>query len=164
MPQDLKNQAKKLTLDSAAVIAHIQMLQGIINRMGSNSANCKYMAIAAVAAMMTLGTDTGWSMFLLCTLLTLILFLIDSMYLGQEKDFIRQQNIFLDRVKDNKGKVEDLYKIESMNGRKVQILLNGMKSWSTGSFYFFLWFSCLIYSLILNSECIKKICDCIYSV
>ena len=48
---DLKNK------DCPAVQAHIAMLQGIISRMASNSANCKTWVVTIIAAMLVLIVD-----------------------------------------------------------------------------------------------------------
>ena len=49
---------KKLeVLKNSAVQAHISMLQGIINRMAGNSANCKNWTVTLVAAMLVLLVD-----------------------------------------------------------------------------------------------------------
>lgn len=44
-------------MESSAVQAHVSMLQGIINRMANNSANCKTWTITIVAAMLVLLVD-----------------------------------------------------------------------------------------------------------
>ena len=47
----MDNNNKLEVLENSAVQAHISMLQGIINRMAGNSANCKNWTVTLVAAM-----------------------------------------------------------------------------------------------------------------
>ena len=49
-------------MESSVVQAHISMLQGIINRMANNSANCKAWTITIVAAMLVLLVDKNYNM------------------------------------------------------------------------------------------------------
>jgi len=126
---------EKLTLESPVAIAHVEMLQGIINRMGSNSSNCKNMAIAAIVGIFTLSSIEGFRLFLATAVFTLLMFLIDSMYLGLEKTFISQQKEFVDRVAA--GEDVSPLRVESASWN-LRTLFGGMRSWSTTLFYLLL--------------------------
>lgn len=54
------NKKKKLKiLESSAVQSHISMLQGIINKMSGNSANCKNLTIVLVAGILAIPENKG---------------------------------------------------------------------------------------------------------
>lgn len=74
---------KKLeVLKNSAVQAHISMLQGIINRMAGNSANCKNWTVTLVAAMLVLLVDknmqipNAW----ICLIPVALFYLLDCYY------------------------------------------------------------------------------------
>lgn len=138
----------RLNLDSPSVIAHIEMLQGIINRMGGNSSNCKNMAIAAIVGILALSTSTELHKFIFCGVFVVALFLIDAMYLGLERYFKIQQNDFIEKL--NAGDAVKPFEVESSHGQRLTILWSGMKSWSTAGFYLILLVVCAVVSLTLS--------------
>lgn len=74
--------------DNPAVIAHINMMQGIINRMADNSRSCKQWCILVVSAILTLATkDAGaqLNMYDLCLIPIVMFCFLDSYYLALEK-------------------------------------------------------------------------------
>jgi hypothetical protein len=89
--------------NSSAVQAHINMLQGIINRMAANSANCKTWAIAILAALLALYANDKIcnSNFWICYIPTGLFFFLDCYYLGLERKFRKKQNLFVNKI--NKG-------------------------------------------------------------
>ncbi|EAB5375469.1 TPA: hypothetical protein ACHUBE_005022 [Klebsiella quasipneumoniae] len=67
-------------------IAHLSFIQGVINRMGSNSFMIKGWCIALVAAIFALSADKANSSFAYLALFPLIIFWgLDSFFLRQEK-------------------------------------------------------------------------------
>ena len=103
---------KKLeVLKNSAVQAHISMLQGIINRMAGNSANCKNWTVTLVAAMLVLLVDkdmqipNAW----ICLIPVALFYLLDCYYLGLERLCISSQKAFLERIYNNEEYVENLY-------------------------------------------------------
>ena len=97
---------KKLeVLSSSVVQAHIAMLQGIINRMVGNSANCKNWTITLVAAMLVLLVDknmqipNAW----ICLIPVGLFYLLDCYYLGLERITIGVQNTFLDNLNEDEA-------------------------------------------------------------
>ena len=89
---------KKLeVLENSAVQFHISMLQGIINRMANNSANCKTWTVTLVTAMLVLLLEkkiklpNPW----ISLILVVLLYLLDCYYLCLERITISVQNTFL---------------------------------------------------------------------
>lgn len=137
----------KLNLDSPSVIAHIEMLQGIINRMGNNSSNCKNMSIAAIIGILALSTANDLHKFYFCGVFVVALFLIDAMYLGLERNFKIQQKDFIKTI--TKGMGVKPFEVKSSRGQRLTLLWEGMKSWSTTGFYIMLLAACAVVSFTL---------------
>lgn len=132
--------SKKLEiLESPAVQSHISMLQGIINRMAANSANCKNWTVTLVAAMLVLLVDknmqipNAWT----CLIPVALFYLLDCYYLGLERLCISSQKAFLERIYNNEEYVENLYKVEELIDKCKQVCntIKAMKSISTTPFY-----------------------------
>lgn len=89
--------------ESPAIQAHINMLQGVINRMASNSANCKTWAITIISAILVLYADDKvckqdlW----ICYIPMCLFFFLDCYYLGLERQIIKKQSNFVAKL--NKG-------------------------------------------------------------
>lgn len=126
-------------LESPAVQYHISMLQGIINRMAGNSANCKNWTITLVAAMLVLLVDknmqipNAW----ICLIPIGLFYLLDCYYLGLERLCISSQKAFLERINNNEDCAENLYKVEGLKDKCDQICntIKAMTSVSTTPFY-----------------------------
>jgi hypothetical protein len=134
----MDNNNKLEVLENSAVQAHISMLQGIINRMAGNSANCKNWTVTLVAAMLVLLVDknmqiqNAW----ICLIPTGLFFFLDCYYLALERMCIAAQNKFLDNIEKN-CYVNDLYKIDKISGFRPQFryIIKGIFSFSTIPFY-----------------------------
>jgi hypothetical protein len=101
--------------ESSAVQAHINMLQGIINRMAANSANCKTWTITILAAMLVLVvedkicSDKLW----ICYVPIGLFFFLDCFYLRLEKKFRNTQNDFVDKINNKEDITKDLFAIKT---------------------------------------------------
>jgi hypothetical protein len=74
--------------DNPGVIAHINLLQGIINRLANNSAGCKTWCITLVAALLALAGATRAPAIVAFALIPVVVFgFLDSMYLAQERAY-----------------------------------------------------------------------------
>ena len=89
--------------ESPAVQAHINMLQGIINRMASNSANFKTWSITILAALLVLVVDGKIDLcnLWICYIPIGLFFFLDCFYLGLERQFVEKQEKLIDNI--NKG-------------------------------------------------------------
>jgi hypothetical protein len=149
----MDNNNKLEILENSAVQAHISMLQGIINRMAENSANCKNWTVTLVAAMLVLLVDknmqipNAW----ICLIPIGLFYLLDCYYLGLERLCISSQKSFLERICNNGDYIENLYKVEELKDKCDQICntIKAMMSVSTTPFYLIvaivvLFFGCII--------------------
>lgn len=97
----------EFSLKDSEAIGHIELLQGIINRMAGNSANCKTWAITVIVAVFALSDTEGWTRFFICLGATLMFYLLDCFYLGLERRFINLQRIFVHKIYGKPIKLED---------------------------------------------------------
>lgn len=90
---------------------YINLLQENINRMSSNSSNCKSWMLTIVSAILALGVSKeglqNWAH--LALLPAILFYLLDSFYLGIERRFIGVENNFIDAVKNGKDEKELLF-------------------------------------------------------
>lgn len=99
------NQTPSLSEESASLQAHFQILQGIIQRMASNSTSCKAWCITIVSAILVLIADKGKSN------LVLLVFLPTFLFLALEKAFRSSYNSFVKKLHSNELQVNDLFSV-----------------------------------------------------
>ena len=124
-----------LSEESASVQAHLQIMQGVIQRMAANSTACKAWCITIVSAILVLIADKGKPELAWLALLPSILFLaLDAYYLALEKAFRASYNTFIKKLHDDQISSEDLFSvIPKGNMSKHQI--DSLKSYSVWGFY-----------------------------
>lgn len=132
---------KKLeVLENSAVQFHISMLQGIINRMANNSANCKTWIVTLVTAMLVLLLEkkiklpNPW----ISLIPVVLLYLLDCYYLCLERITISVQNTFLGSLsKESEEYIDLLYKVEGLGLRRTRLrgMIKALISLSTLPFY-----------------------------
>ena len=115
---------------------YLSLLQDTINRMASNSANCKTWLIAIIAAITTCLYNSEnicnsyWIMFIP----TMLFYILDCYYLGLERRFIKIEHIFIEQLR--KGEDGDLYVFNVKKiGGDIEYVFRAMKSCSTTPFY-----------------------------
>ena len=100
--------------DSAGVIAHINVLQGIINRMADNSKSCKQWCILVVSAIFTLSTkdmDIQSRLFEI-SLIPLVMFcFLDCYYLLQERGFRDDMEVLVYKLENNEDVENMIFRI-----------------------------------------------------
>ena len=136
----------KYTLKDSEVIGHIEMLQGIIDRMAGNSANCKTWAITVVVAVLALSDTEVWQRFYICLGATFMFLLLDCYYLGRERYFIQLQKSFVNRfypssqkdVEINSKEIKPYIIPECSWWEKVKGTIGGLFSFSTFPLYIIL--------------------------
>ena len=85
----------KVNFESGAVQSYLVILQGVINRMASNSAGCKTWCITIVSAIVVIIADKSNPVYVWVSLVPILLFLfLDSYYLGLEQRFRDSYNTF----------------------------------------------------------------------
>ncbi len=74
--------------DNPAVTTHINLLQGIINRLANNSSACKTWCLTLVGALLSLAGATHTPAIVTFALVPVVIFgFVDMMYLAQEKAY-----------------------------------------------------------------------------
>lgn len=89
------------TKESPAVQAHINMMQGIINRMASNSANCKVWCITISSAIFGLFCENKFSHLEYLYFIVCLFYFLDSFYLGLERKFVKEQKEYVQNINKN---------------------------------------------------------------
>ena len=123
--------------ESESLRHYISLLQENINRMASNSTNCKTWMITIVCAMFALHfANETFKPYLWITLIPIILFcFLDAYYLGQEKRFRDIESDFVKKVKSGLDYSDDLYSFNCGASKPLRYFWRGLKSVSTWLLY-----------------------------
>ena len=121
--------------ESPAIQAHLEMMQGVVNRMAGNSRSCKVWCVTLVAAVLVLVARTGEPQHALIAVVPTVLFLIlDTYYLALERAFIGSYNGFVKKLHDGSLAVTDVYKIVP-TGSIPKHFFDCLRSFSIWPFY-----------------------------
>ena len=125
------------TPESKAVIAHLEMLQGIINRMARNSASCKQWCLTLVAAVIFLIARSGNPEYVTIAFIPIVLFYwLDSYYLLLERSFRNHHTEFTTRLHQDKLTPSDLYQFSPPRLKnQYWAYLEALSSISAAPFY-----------------------------
>lgn len=133
MPEEAGSQ--KITESSASVQTHLGILQGVIERMASNSTSCKAWCITIVSAILVVVADKDKPDYVFIALLPTFLFvLLDAYYLGMEKGFRNSYNQFIIKLHNGSITAEDLYSAQPTGGQS-KLQWEALKSFSVWGFY-----------------------------
>ena len=140
------------------MIAHLPLIQGVINRMGNNSFLIKGWTVTLVAAIFALAAAGTNQKFIFIALLPIVVFwFLDSYYLKQEKLYRELYN----DIATDPSKITAF----TMNTKnyKTKSIPRLMFTISTGPFYFLL-FGILIFVALktnglISLEMIKILCS-----
>lgn len=120
--------------DSPAVQTHLTMIQGVINRMASNSAGCKTWSATLSAAIFVLAFAQGVDLSPLVALVPIVLLAYqDIAYLTLERDLRRSYNGFVSKLHDGSIGPRDLFVIQPL--ATVRERIRAASSWSVILFY-----------------------------
>lgn len=139
-----------------AIQTHINSLQGIITRMGSNSANCKTWCVTIVSAALILLIDKDKIQYNYIAYGPVMLFcLLDCFYLGLEKEFRDSYKKFVEEVAIRSLQKENMYVISLKRGfcHRAYNSLLALKSFSTTPFYGLLTFMIYATEVISRNIC-----------
>ena len=104
---------KRLDETSPSVQTHLGILQGVIERMASNSTSSKAWCIAIVSAILVVVADKDKPNYALLALIPTFLFLaLDAYYLALEKGFRNAYDAFVSKVHDGTLTAADLYAVK----------------------------------------------------
>lgn len=141
-------------VNTEAIAAHLQIIQGIVSRMAHNSAICKTWCVTLVAAIMVLVAQTETPAFALIALLPTLLFLIlDTYYLMLERSFRNLYDQLVWKIQNNDYGIQDLYTARrpSMSRREK---LAVVKSYAIWPFYLALFLTVwLMFGLAVLYSC-----------
>lgn len=131
----LENAQILLQPDSPAVMKHIDMYQGIINRMAANSAECKKWALGLVSAILVLVAEKGLIDAASLVIVPVILFwFLDAYYLALEKQFRGAYSQFLDALHQGNLPLSELYRVRA-TGALPTTFWDALLSWAVWPFY-----------------------------
>ena len=120
--------------DNPAVIAHISMLQGIINRLANNSAACKTWCLAIVSALLSLaGTAHLPGLVGIAVLPVMVFGYLDAMYLAQEQAYRTLFSAVVESVRSGRYAIGQVYAAQAPLGSGA--LLAALRSWSVYPVY-----------------------------
>ena len=101
-----------LNHESPAVLGHLQIVQGVIQRMAENSRSCKVWCVTLVSAILVLVAQTKESQHALIALAPIALFwLLDSYYLALERGFRESYDALVGKVHDGQLRISDLFEV-----------------------------------------------------
>lgn len=142
-------ESEKFRENSAAVQAHLNITQSVIQRMAANSAMCKGWCIALVSAILVIVADKGKPEFTMIAFIPTLLFLaLDTYYLSLEKRFRNSYNSFITKLHNDKLKASDLYAVLP-SGKICQAICDALKSFAIIPFYATLLIMIILVKLIV---------------
>jgi hypothetical protein len=120
---------------SAAVEAHLTIMQSVIQRMAGDSTSAKTWCITLVSAVLVVVADKEKPQLAWLALIPTVLFLIlDAYYLGLEKGFRKSYNTFIDKLHERALTPADLYVVEP-EGNLLRLAVTALRSFSVWPFY-----------------------------
>lgn len=117
------------TADNPAVMAHVNLLQGIINRLANNSASCKTWCLTLVAALVSLAGATRVPGIITFALVPVGIFgFMDVMYLAQERAYRDLYNRIIESVRDGSYSLKNIY--EARAPLRLSQVFSAFTSWA----------------------------------
>lgn len=121
--------------NSTCVQTHLGILQGVIQRMASNSASCKTWCITMVSAIIVVIADKGKPQYSLIAILPIFLFfLLDTYYLALEKGFRNSYNELIEKIHKQILTNNDLFVVKPI-GEFYKLFFKSIISLSIWVFY-----------------------------
>jgi hypothetical protein len=115
--------------DSPAVIAYINLLQGIINRLANNSASCKTWCLALVGAVLSLAGAMHVPGIATFALVPVVIFgFLDAMYLAQERAYRDLFGRVMGLIRKGELKREHIF--DARAPLKFRDVVPALRSWS----------------------------------
>jgi hypothetical protein len=128
---------EKIRFDSPAALQYLNTLHMIVNRMGTNSANCKTWCITLIFATTLLFVNTRESEIILMGVIPLLMFCVfDAYYLGMEKRFRSDYDAIAEKLRTEGIELARLFEInEISNKHRRLIIFRTLGSFSIWPFY-----------------------------
>jgi hypothetical protein len=132
---EIKQKLRNIDETSPTVQTHLGILQGVIDRMATNSASCKAWCIAAVSAILVVVADKNKPNYALLSLVPTFLFLVlDIYYLAYERGFRNSYDNFVRKVHSGTLLADDLFSVRPTGGM-CSLQCQAMRSFSIWAFY-----------------------------
>lgn len=138
--------------ESSAIQKHIAILQDIITRMSSNSANCKTWCFGLVGAMLALFIQSEKADCLCIAIIPTILFYIaDSYYVSLERDFRVLYTEFVESINNENIDYKTIFVIKPISSfaHRVSSLGKSLLSFSTAMFYILLTLIIIVLQIVI---------------
>jgi hypothetical protein len=121
--------------EAASIQTHLGIIQNVIQRMATNSTNCKAWCVTLVAAVLVIIADKGKPEYAWIALLpTVVFFALDAYYLALEKGFRNCYNQFVSKIRSDSLTEKDLYSVIPV-GSISKLQIEAIKSFSVWGFY-----------------------------
>ena len=127
---------QRFNADSEAVRAHLNIMQGVIQRMAENGRSCKVWCVTLVSAVLVLVARTGEADHALIALIPAgLLWALDAYYLGLERGFRGAYNMFVGKLHRSTVSLEDLYSVVPTGSAVGRFLWALVRSVAVAPFY-----------------------------
>lgn len=128
--------------DNPAVIAYVNLLQGIINRLAGNSASCKTWCLALVGALLSLAGAMRVPGIVAFALVPVVIFgFLDTMYLAQEQAYRRLFGHVVKLIHADALKRDHIF--DARAPLELKGVIAALKSWSIFPVYLTLIAGCI---------------------
>ena len=126
---------QNLDHESPAVQKHLEIMQGVIQRMAENSRYCKLWCVTLVSAVLVLVARAEKPEYALVALVpAAMLTVMDAYYLALERGYRRSYSEFVDKLHEGTWVPADLYKVRR-TGSDIRLFLKCLISFSIWPFY-----------------------------
>lgn len=130
--------SSRLTADSPMVQTHLEMLQGVVQRLADNSASCKTWCVSLVSALAVVGAESQRPNLIVIAALPILLFgMLDCYYLGLERRFRKCYDDFVVKLHNGTASIDDVFLIapkQRVRGLFVEAFV-AVRSFSIWPFY-----------------------------
>ena len=131
----MTSKAPGLDETSPSVQAHLGILQGVIQRMSTNSASCKTWCVTIVAAIIVVIADKNRPALVWIAVFPAVVFAgLDVYYLSLEKGFRAAYESFVRKLHSGALQPDDLYNVKP-SGLANKHQFEALKSFSVWGFY-----------------------------
>lgn len=129
------NTPTPVDLSSSSLQIHVQMIQGVIERMATNSSSCKTWCVTMVAAILVVVADKGNLVLAWISILPIMLFAaMDAYYLAMEKGYRQAYTEFVSKLHSCKLTNADLYAMAPA-GDRSKLQVSAIGSFAVWGFY-----------------------------
>ena len=123
-------------IESFAVQKHLEIMQGVIQRMAENSRSCKVWCITLVSAVLVLVARTEEPQHALIALAPAVLLcLLDAFYLALERNFRRSYDQFVEKLHQEQAIPSNLYIVAPTGSTPKEAIRAMFNSFSVLPFY-----------------------------